>query len=174
MTPSAFVKTLRARGGALLLSDDGVKVQLRAPARIVTPRVTRYVEKRKPELLALLRAQQGGALLDPFADDGDDPPHVVFVRALLDEAQAGRLPVQTVTLPTGRTFADPNVAALDLARLCRLAAAVGRTEEADGDAADLLALVASWNERRTVYHDPARDGLTYAQAQDYRARARTT
>lgn len=110
------------------------------------------------------RAVSGG-IADPFAADGDDPPHVVFVRALYAEAQAGRLPVQTVTLPHGRTVADPNAAALDLARLCRLAAAVGRTEEAEGHAADLLALVDWWNEQRTVYHDPARDGLTFAEAE---------
>jgi len=166
MTPSVFVETLRARGGALLLSDDGAKVQLRAPSHVVTPRVVRYLEKCKPELLALLRERASlDALADPFADDGDDPPHVVFVRALLDEAQAGRLPVEPVTLPDGRTVADPNSAALDTARLCRLAATVGHEEEAEGHARDLLALVDFWNEARTVYHDPAIHGLTYAEAE---------
>jgi len=82
-------------------------------------------------------------------------------RALLAEAQAGNLPVEPVPLPDGCMLTDPNAAAQGFARLCRLAASVGRTEEAEGHARDLLALVAR---KRTVYHDPARNGLTYAEA----------
>jgi len=101
LTPSAFVETLRARGGALLLSDDGVKVQLRAPARIVTPRVARYVEKRKPELLALLREREREREAETLLRES----------YLIASARLGALPVNLpapLRLPSERAASDVN------------------------------------------------------------------
>jgi len=178
LTPSEYLATLERRGVSLWLNEEGT-LRYRAPKGVVTASVAAHIRSNQDRLASLLRSWEPAALPNPFAEDpfaddllGDDEPkpHVVLVRALLDEAQAGRLPVERVTLSDARacdcpTVIDTNALVLDTARLCRVADSEGRTEDAESHARDLLALVDWWNKRRTAYHNPGQHGLTYAQAE---------
>jgi len=110
LTPSAFVETLRAKGGALLLSDDGARLKLRAPAHVVTPRVVRFLEKRKPQLLELLREQEQ-AKAGPDARACDEPDELLRESYLIASARLGALPENLpapLRLPSGRVVANVN------------------------------------------------------------------
>ena len=105
MTPSVFVETLRARGGALLLSDDGARVKLRAPSHVVTPRVVRFLEKRKPQLLELLREQEQ-AKAEPA-----EPDELLRESYLIASARLGALPENLpapLRLPSERAASNVN------------------------------------------------------------------
>jgi len=170
MTPAAFVDTLHAKGGSLLLSDDGARVKLRAPAHVVTAHVEAYLRRHKPELLALLRFREDDRLREEqrAAHHGTAPPqakrHVALVRALLDEARAGRLPIVDMGATPGAgdpscpAVIDVGALVLDTADLCRVADCLGRTEDAESHAYDLLTL-ADWWQGIHPKHEQARPPL---------------
>jgi len=125
--------------------DEHGRLRYRAPKGVVTASVAARIRSNQARLVSLLRSSEPAA---------PPKPHVVLVRALLNEAQAGRLPIESVTLPDacacdGPTVIDTSALVLDTARLCRVADSEGRTEDAESHARDLLTLVDWWNERRT-------------------------
>ena len=104
MTPAEFVATVRGEGGEVILTPAGT-IKVRAPRRFLTdgrmPRVVRYLEKHKPDLLDLLRERERER----------EPDELLRESYLIAAARLGALPVNLpapLRLPSGRVAANVN------------------------------------------------------------------
>lgn len=186
LDPAAFLSRLEGRGVALWLDEAG-RLRYRAPAGTITPAVAARIKEARPRLLPLLRERAPfDALADPLAGldlpeevAADYPPHgprtTEAAAALLREAARGNLP------PAPGCDQDPNTLVPALHARFRAAHAADDNDAAEAASSALLDWAEWWhaieerigppfydaadpNAPRINWHDPARDGLTYAEA----------
>jgi hypothetical protein len=64
MTAAAFLDNLKARGAVLTVNGD--RIRIRAPAQVVTPEVREALVQHKPDLLRLLTGPSPTRKCPPF------------------------------------------------------------------------------------------------------------